>query len=75
MRAKLANLNHCAVPFLSRAAVNLSWYDRIPDKMAEDIMTDNPYPNPYPNRPHPNRSWLSSVFLSLSLSVPLSLST
>ena len=23
MRAKLANLNHCAVPFLSRAAVNL----------------------------------------------------
>ena len=23
----LANLNHCAVPFLSRAAVNLSWYD------------------------------------------------
>ena len=28
MRAKLANLNHCAVPFLSRAVVNLSWYDR-----------------------------------------------
>ena len=27
MRAKLANLNHCEVPFLSRAAVNLSWYD------------------------------------------------
>ena len=27
MRAKLTNLNHCAVPFLSRAAVNLSWYD------------------------------------------------
>ena len=27
MRAELANLNHCAVPFLSRAAVNLSWYD------------------------------------------------
>ena len=26
MRAKLANLNHCAVPFLSCAAVNLSWY-------------------------------------------------
>ena len=26
MRAELANLNHCAVPFLSRAAVNLSWY-------------------------------------------------
>ena len=28
MRAESANLNHCAVPFLSRAAVNLSWYDR-----------------------------------------------
>ena len=27
MRAELPNLNHCAVPFLSRAAVNLSWYD------------------------------------------------
>ena len=27
MRAKLANLNHCAAPFLSRAAVNLCWYD------------------------------------------------
>ena len=27
MRAELANLNHCAVPFLSRAAVSLSWYD------------------------------------------------
>ena len=26
---KLANLNHCTVPFLSRAAVNLSWYDSI----------------------------------------------
>ena len=26
MRAELANLNNCAVPFLSRAAVNLSWY-------------------------------------------------
>ena len=24
MRAELANLNHCAVPFLSRTAVNLS---------------------------------------------------
>ena len=24
--AKLANLNHCAVLFLSRAAVNLFWY-------------------------------------------------
>ena len=29
MRAELANLNHCAVLFLSRAAVNLSWYDSI----------------------------------------------
>ena len=27
LRGKLANLNHCAVPFLSRAAVNLYWYD------------------------------------------------
>ena len=27
MRAELANQNHCAVPFLGRAAVNLSWYD------------------------------------------------
>ena len=27
MLAKLANLNHCAVPFLSRAAANLRWYD------------------------------------------------
>ena len=26
MRAKLANLNHCAVPFLSRAGVNSCWY-------------------------------------------------
>ena len=30
MRAKLVNLNHCAVPFLSRAAVNLCWYYYIP---------------------------------------------
>ena len=26
MRAELANLNHCAVPFLSRAIANLCWY-------------------------------------------------
>ena len=26
MRAELANLNDCAVPLVSRAAVNLSWY-------------------------------------------------
>ena len=26
MRAELANLNHCAVSFLSRAADNLCWY-------------------------------------------------
>ena len=26
MCADLAGLNHCAVPFLSRAAVNLCWY-------------------------------------------------
>ena len=27
MRAELSNINHCAVPFLSRVGVNLSWYD------------------------------------------------
>ena len=27
MRAELANINDCAVPFLSRAAVNFCWYD------------------------------------------------
>ena len=27
MRAELAHLSHCAVPFLSRAAVNLCWND------------------------------------------------
>ena len=26
MHAKLSSLNHCAEPFLSRAAVNLCWY-------------------------------------------------
>ena len=26
MRAKLATLNHCAVPFLSHAVTNLCWY-------------------------------------------------
>ena len=26
MRAKLGTLNHCAVPFLSRAGANLCWY-------------------------------------------------
>ena len=26
MRAELADLNHCAVPFLSRAATNLYWF-------------------------------------------------
>ena len=29
MRSELARLNPYAVPFLSRAAVNLSWYDYI----------------------------------------------
>ena len=29
MRAKLASLNQCTVPFLSRAEVNLCWYDSI----------------------------------------------
>ena len=27
MRAELANPNHCAVPLLNRADVNMSWYD------------------------------------------------
>ena len=27
MRANLANLNDCAVPFLNRAAVKLGWYN------------------------------------------------
>ena len=27
MHAELASLTPCAVPFLSRAAVNLCWYD------------------------------------------------
>ena len=26
MRTELANINHCAVLFLSRAAVNVCWY-------------------------------------------------
>ena len=26
MRAELANANHCALPFLSRAVANLCWY-------------------------------------------------
>ena len=30
MLAELANLNHCAVPFLSRAAVNLNLYNSSP---------------------------------------------
>ena len=29
MHAKLASLNHYVVPFLSRAAANLCWYDSI----------------------------------------------
>ena len=29
MHANLGNVNHCAVPILSRAAANLSWYDII----------------------------------------------
>ena len=38
MCAELANLNHCAVPFLSRTAVNLSWYDStIPHKHLDNI--------------------------------------
>ena len=29
MLAELANLNHCTVPFFSRAAFSLSWYDNV----------------------------------------------
>ena len=29
MRAELANLNHCAVLFLSRAAANFCWYHKL----------------------------------------------
>ena len=35
MSAKLANLNHCAVSFLSRADSNLCWYD------TDSIISDN----------------------------------
>ena len=30
MRTKLANLNDCAVPFLSRATANFCWYSYMP---------------------------------------------
>ena len=33
MRGELANLNNCAAPFLSRAGVNLNWYDSITDNI------------------------------------------
>ena len=35
MRAGLANLNHCAVTFLSRAAINLSSYDIYNDPLLD----------------------------------------
>ena len=40
MRAELANLNHCAVPLLSRAAVNLCWFynnNNYPDKVTNPV--------------------------------------
>ena len=36
MHAELASQNHCTVPFLSRAAFNLSWYDNITFTNAKD---------------------------------------
>ena len=45
MRAKLASLNHCAVPYLSRAVVNLSWYNctlyKIPSMLSQTIPSSN----------------------------------
>ena len=40
MCAKLANLNHCAVPFLSRAAVILPRDDSKSSKLASRYMFD-----------------------------------
>ena len=48
MRAELANINHCAVPFLSRAAVNLSWYDSSQHSEVQ-IENVNEYPNTFFN--------------------------
>ena len=39
MRAKLANLNHCAVPFLSRAAVKFIWYDSTMHLMLGNVLS------------------------------------
>ena len=39
MRAELADLNHCAVLFLSRAAVNLRWYYYTYVILQDDIQT------------------------------------
>ena len=39
MRDELANLNDCAVLFLGRAAVNLSWYDSATDEWADSWYT------------------------------------
>ena len=41
MRAELGNLNHCAVPFLSRADVNLSWYDSSSKKCVYSRVRNN----------------------------------
>ena len=38
MRAELANLNHYAVLFLSRAVVMLSWYDS--NKICPTVVND-----------------------------------
>ena len=46
MRAELTNLNHCAVPFLSRGDTNLSWYYMKYASRTESIkQTENTIPN------------------------------
>ena len=47
MRTKLANLNHCTVPFLSRAAVNLSCYDSTLGVMYITYIHKNPLQRTY----------------------------
>ena len=56
MRTDLANLNNCAVPFLSRAAVNFSWYDHISVYTVYLYSVYNVYP-------------YISIFLTFSLSL------
>ena len=41
LRAKLASLNHCAVPLLSRTAANLCWYYNTIMLNSNNIFSDN----------------------------------